>query len=166
MAYEEVSKELERVIAYIKSGDCTDEDKRRITKETIQNIETYVNPGWLQYRKAMSTNHAVVEKRDYGNYIKGLYGEKFIDCFGGFGIFTCGHHNEEIVDVVRSQLDRQALHSQELLDPLRGYLAKAVSGITPGDLQKCFFTNGGAEAVEMALKLARIATGGRYFISW
>lgn len=54
---------------------------------------------------------------------------------------------------------------KELLDPLRGYLAKALADITPGDLQYCFFTNGGAEAVEMALKLARIATGGRWFIS-
>jgi putrescine aminotransferase len=165
LPYEKVSKELERVIGYINKKRYTDEDKDRITKETIQNIETYVNPGWLKYRKSMSTNHAVVECFDYDNYIEGLYGEKFIDCFGGFGIFTCGHHNEEIIEVVRAQLDRQALHSQELLDPLRGYLAKAVADITPGDLQKCFFTNGGAEAVEMALKLARIATGGRYFIS-
>jgi len=67
--------------------------------------------------------------------------------------------------VVKAQLDHQALHSQELLDPLRGYLAKAVADITPGDLQYCFFTNGGAEAVEMSLKLARIATGGRWYIS-
>jgi putrescine aminotransferase len=100
-----------------------------------------------------------------GTYCTGLYGEEFIDCLGGFGIYTCGHRNEEIVDVVKAQLDHQALHSQELLDPLRGYLAKAVADITPGDLEKCFFTNGGAEAVEMALKLARIATGGRWYIS-
>ena len=40
-----------------------------------------------------------------------------------------------------------------------------MADITPGDLQYCFFTNGGAEAVEMALKLARIATGGRWVIS-
>ena len=165
MPYEKVSQELERVIGYIKTRDYTDEERDIITKETIENIETYVNPGWLKYRKSMSTNHAVVESRDYENYIEGLYGEKFIDCFGGFGIFTCGHHNGEIIDVVKSQLDYQALHSQELLDPFRGYLAKAVADITPGDLQKCFFTNGGAEAVEMALKLARIATGARYFIS-
>ena len=40
-----------------------------------------------------------------------------------------------------------------------------MADITPGDLRHCFFTNGGAEAVEMALKLARIATGGRWYIS-
>jgi putrescine aminotransferase len=37
--------------------------------------------------------------------------------------------------------------------------------ITPGDLQYAFFTNGGAEAVEMALKLARLATGKQWYIS-
>ena len=62
-------------------------------------------------------------------------------------------------------MDRYALHSQELVDPLRGYLAKTLAMITPGDLQYAFFTNGGAEAIEMALKLARLATGGRWYIS-
>jgi putrescine aminotransferase len=66
---------------------------------------------------------------------------------------------------VHAQLDRQALHSQELVDPLRGYLAKVMAEITMGDLQYCFFTNGGAEANEMAIKLARIATGGRWYIA-
>ncbi|WP_162502883.1 putrescine aminotransferase [Treponema endosymbiont of Eucomonympha sp.] len=165
MSYEEVSKEIERVIGYIRSTDFSDEEKETITQEALQNVSQYVNPGWLKYRKSVSTNSAVIEKSDYGCYIEGLYGEKFLDCFGGYGIFTCGHRNEEIVNVVRAQLDKQALHSQELIDPLRGYLAKMVAAITPGDLEKCFFTNGGAEAVEMALKLARIATGGRFYIS-
>jgi putrescine aminotransferase len=40
-----------------------------------------------------------------------------------------------------------------------------MSSITPGDLQYCFFTNGGAEAVEMSLKLARLATKKSWFIS-
>ena len=86
-----------------------------------------------------------------------LNGEKFLDCLGGFGIYTAGHSEPEIVDAVKAQLNRQGLHSQELIDPLRGYLAKAVADITPGDLKQCFFTNCGTEAVEMALKLARIA---------
>jgi len=162
---DKVLKELNKVIKFIHSDELTESEKKEITQETVDNFETFVSPGWLKYRKSVSTNAAVVEWKDYGSYCTGLYGEEFIDCLGGFGIYTCGHRNPEIIDTVKAQLDHQALHSQELLDPLRGYLAKAVAAITPGDLEKCFFTNGGAEAVEMALKLARIATGGKWFIS-
>ena len=165
MSYEQVSKDLEKVVKYIHSDNLTEEDKKTITKDTIQYFDEFVSPGWLKYRKSVSTNSAVVEWTDHDGVCEGLYGEEFIDCLGGFGIYTCGHRNEEILDTVIAQLGHQALHSQELLDPLRGYLAKAVADITPGDLQYCFFTNGGAEAVEMSLKLARIATGGRWYIS-
>ena len=162
---ENILKELNKVIKFIHSDELTEAEKKEITEETVSYFEKYVSPGWLKYRKSVSNNAAVVEWKDSGAYCTGLYGEEFIDCLGGFGIYTCGHRNPEIIDTVKAQLDHQALHSQELLDPLRGYLAKAVSDITPGDLEKCFFTNGGAEAVEMALKLARIATGGKWFIS-
>ncbi len=94
-----------------------------------------------------------------------MYGTRFIDCLGGYGVYTAGHRNPEIVKAVEAQLHRYALHSQELVDPLRGYLAQLVAMITPGDMQYAFFCNGGAEAVEMALKLARLASGKHYFIS-
>ena len=165
MSYEQVSSDLGRVLGYIHSDRLSDEEKDTMTKETIHYFDQYVSPGWLKYRKSVSTNSAVLEWTDREAVVEGLYGEEFIDCLGGFGIYTCGHRNPEILDAVKAQLDHQALHSQELLDPLRGYLAKAMADITPGDLEKCFFTNGGAEAVEMALKLARIATGGRWYIS-
>ena len=165
MEYKDVLSELETVIGYIHSDSLTDGEKETITKDTLNYFDNYVSPGWLKYRKSVSTNSAVVEWSDHDSVCSGLYGEEFIDCLGGFGIFTCGHRNPEILDTIKAQLDHQALHSQELLDPLRGYLAKALAGITPGDLQYCFFTNGGAEAVEMALKLARIATGSRWYIS-
>lgn len=158
-------KEAKRVLGYIESTDLSKEEKDQITKDSIENFNTNVNPGWLLYRKSMSTDAACVEWTDTEEHFTDLYGNDFIDCLGGFGIFTTGHRNPEILKYVKAQLDKYALHSQELVDPLRGYLAKLVAMITPGDLQYCFFTNGGAEAVEMALKLARLATGGRYFIS-
>ena len=167
---EQVIKDLDRVVRLIKtdSKDITPEEKKQMVAETLDQFDNYVSPGWLKYRKSVSSDSeagAVLEWEDEGAYCYGLNGEKFIDCLGGFGIYTCGHRNPKILEVVKAQLDHQALHSQELLDPLRGYLAKAMAEITPGDLQYCFFTNGGAEAVEMALKLARIATGGRWYIS-
>lgn len=165
-AYKEAAlKEAKRVLGYIESKELTNEEKDQITKDSIENFNKNVNPGWLVYRKSMSTDAACVEWSDTEEHFTDLYGNDFIDCLGGFGIFTTGHRNPEILKYVKAQLDKYALHSQELVDPLRGYLAKLVAMITPGDLQYCFFTNGGAEAVEMALKLARLATGGRYYIS-
>ncbi|OJU18542.1 MAG: putrescine aminotransferase [Clostridiales bacterium 43-6] len=165
MCKSQTKKELEKVLGYIESAELKDEDKKQIEADAIENYNTFVNPGWLKYRKSVSTNAAFIEWMDHDQYFYDVNGEEFIDCLGGFGIYMCGHRNPEILKYVSAQLNRQALHSQELLDPLRGYLAKVMSEITPGDLQYCFFTNGGAEAVEMALKLARIATGGRYIIS-
>ncbi len=158
-------KEAKRILGYIERPELTEEEKVQITKDSIENFNTNVNPGWLEYRKSVSTDSACVEWTDTEEHFTDLYGNDFIDCLGGFGIYTCGHRNPDIVKYVKAQLDKYALHSQELVDPLRGYLAKLVSMITPGDLQYCFFTNGGAEAIEMALKLARLATGGRYYIS-
>ena len=154
---EQVIKDLDRVIGLINTDmkDIPAEEKKQMVADTIDHFDNYVSPGWLKYRKSVSSDSeqgAVLEWQDEGAYCYGLNGEKFIDCLGGFGIYTCGHRNPEILKTVKAQLDHQALHSQELLDPLRGYLAKALADITPGDLQYCFFTNGGAEAVEMALR--------------
>lgn len=158
-------KEAKRVMDYILKDDLQKDEKDQIVSDSIENFNNNVNPGWLEYRKSVSTNSAFVEWTDSEEHFVDLYGNEFIDCLGGFGIYTCGHRNPEILKYVQAQLGRYALHSQELVDPLRGYLAKLLSMITPGDLQYAFFTNGGAEAVEMALKLARLATGGRWFIS-
>jgi putrescine aminotransferase len=158
-------KEVQRVVSYIEKPELTKEEKDRIVADSIKNFNENVNPGWLEYRKSVSTDAAFVEWTDSVDCFEDLYGTKFIDCLGGFGIYTCGHRNPEILKTVKAQLDKYALHSQELVDPLRGYLANILAMITPGDLQYAFFTNGGAEAVEMALKLARLATGGRWYIS-
>ena len=154
-----------RVVGYIEKDELTDADKKAIHDESIQNFNENVNPGWLEYRKSVSTDAAFVEWEDEGDVFRDLNGTEFIDCLGGFGIFACGHGNPAIRKTVQAQLNRYALHSQELVDPLRGYLAKILGLCTPGDLQYSFFCNGGAEAVEMALKLARLATGGRWYIS-
>ena len=99
---------------------------------------------------------AAVEWSDAGlNAYRDVHGREYIDCLGGFGIFNVGHSNPRVVKAVMDQLRRQPLHSQDLLDPLRGMLARTLALLTPGDLEYSFFCNSGTEAIEAALKLAR-----------
>jgi putrescine aminotransferase len=58
-----------------------------------------------------------------------------------------------------------ALNSQELLEPWRAALAKTLAEVTPGDLQNCFFINNGTDAIEGAIKLARLFTKRHTFVS-
>jgi putrescine aminotransferase len=117
-----------------------------------------VNPGFLKYRKSVSTDYTAVEWEDSGAKFTDVYGKVFIDCLGGYGIYNVGHRHPKVLEAVVNQMKRQALHSQELLDPLRAMLARLLAMITPGDLQYSFFTNSGTESVEGALKLARLHT--------
>ncbi len=161
----EVLNQASRVLDYILKPELSEEEKKKIIDDSVDNFNQHVNPGWLVYRKSVSTDATFVEWQDSEETFQDVHGTSFIDCLGGFGVYTAGHRNPEIVKAVAAQLNRYALHSQELVDPLRGYLAQLVAMITPGDMQYAFFCNGGAEAVEMALKLARLASGKHYFIS-
>lgn len=109
---EQVIKDLDRVIGLINTDmkDIPAEEKKQMVADTIDHFDNYVSPGWLKYRKSVSSDSeqgAVLEWQDEGAYCYGLNGEKFIDCLGGFGIYTCGHRNPEILKTVKAQLDHQ-----------------------------------------------------------
>lgn len=165
MNREAVIKESSRILDYILKDELSTEEKDRIVSDSVENYAAFVNPAILSARKSVSSDYSFVEWEDEGAVFRDTHGVEFIDCLGGFGIYMLGHRNPRVVEVVQAQLNRYALHSQELVEPLRGYLSKLVEMITPGDLQYSFICNGGAEAVEMALKLARLASGKTCFIS-
>ena len=143
------------------------EDKNQIIKHTLENFDDYFNRGFLHYRKSVAEaeDFAAIEWTGQGSIIEDIMGREFIDCLGGFGVYNMGIRQPKIVAAVKAQLDRMPLSSQELLDPLRGYLAELLGELTPGDLQDCFFINNGTDAVEGALKLARLYTKRSGFIS-
>src|SRR6202049_2019665 len=148
----------QRVLDLIAKTDITPDDVKWVTEETVNGFRDHVNPGFLEYRKATSVEHAAaaVEWSDAGlNAYRDVTGKEYIDCLGGFGIFNVGHRHPKVVKAVTDQLKRQALHSQDLLDPLRAMLAKALAMVTPGELEYAFFCNSGTETIEAALKLAR-----------
>lgn len=89
----------------------------------------------------------------------------YLDFAGGYGVFTLGHRHPEVVQAVQDQLQRQPLSSRVLLNPQAAYLARDLARVAPGRLQYSFFCNSGTEAVEGALKLARLATGRTGFVA-
>jgi len=160
--YESIHAYSQKVLDLISKKDVNEEDRKWITKETVDGFRDYVNPGFLEYRKCVTAGgqFAAVEWKDHGaNCFEDVNGKVYIDCLGGFGIYNVGHRHPKVMKAVRDQMDRQALHSQDLLDPLRAMCAKMLNDITPGDLKYSFFTNSGTESVECALKLAKGTQG-------
>lgn len=80
-------------------------------------------------------------------------------------MFNLGWSHPEVIEAVAAQLQKSAQCSQELLDPLRGVLCKLLAMTLPGKIQYAFLVNSGAEAVEGALKLAKVYTGRTGFIT-
>jgi putrescine aminotransferase len=140
------------------------DERQRVIEESVQYWNEHVNAGFLQYRKSVSTDYTAVEWEDEGAVFKDVNGKEFIDILGGFGIYVTGHRHPKVLKAVMDQLQKQAIHSQELIDPLRTYLARLVAMITPGDLTYSFFSNSGTESVEGCLKMAILTTGRRRLV--
>lgn len=153
------------ILSFIESETLTVEQKKKIVSDSVENFTNHVTKAILAHRKSVSTDYSVVEWEDEGAIFRDTMGDEYIDCLGGYGVYLLGHRHPKVVKAVEAQLKRYALHSQEMVDPLRGYLSKLVAYITPGDLQHSYLVNCGTEANEMALKLARLATGKKCFIS-
>jgi len=143
------------------------EDKARIEQDTVENFANHINKGWLKYRKSMTEagDYASVEWTGLGSKLIDTRGREFIDVLGGFGLYSAGIRHPKIVAAAKAQLDRSPQYSQEMLDPLRAHLGKVLANILPGDIQYGFFINSGTEAVDGAMKLAKLYTGKSGFIS-
>ena len=143
-------------------------DKREwIAGEVGGNFANYVNKGFLKYRKSVTETEdfVVTDWTGQGSIMKDVLGREYIDMLGGYGLYSPGIRHPKIVAAVKAQLDRSPQYSQELLDPLRAHLAKVISLLTPGDIQYGFFANSGTEAVDGAMKLAKLYTGRKGFIA-
>ena len=163
----EVQKQTQRYLELIAGKEMTTEEKQGFIAETVESYEKYSNRGFISYRKAVTQagQFAALEWSGQGAILRDLLGREYIDCLGGYGIFSAGVNHPKIVKAVTDQLSRMALNSQELLEPWRAALAKVLAQVTPGDLQNSFFINNGTDAIEGAIKLARLYTKRSTFIS-
>jgi putrescine aminotransferase len=137
-----------------------------IIEESKNNFAEHFNRGWLEYRKSVTEagDWASVEWSGKGSTFTDVVGRKYIDWLGGFGMLDLGWCHPEVVEAVIAQVKRSPMPSQELIDPLRGVLARLMSEITPGDLKYSWFAASGTEAIEASIKIAKLYTGKSAFI--
>lgn len=153
-------KYSEKWLELIKKPEVTQEEGKQIIEESVSNFADYFNKNWLEYRKSVTEagDWACVEWNGRGAIFKDVLGREYIDCLGGYGMMDHGWSHPDVVAAVASQLKRTPMPSQELIDPLRGVLAHMMADITPGDIQYSFFCASGTEAIEGAIKLAKMYT--------
>ena len=132
-------------------------------EETIEKYEKYLNPAVARLFRFMGL--ASVETKAEGWIITDSDGREFIDCLGGYGMFCLGHRHPKIVEAVKGALDTIPMCGEILFNRPMADLAERLAEITPGNLQYSFFVNSGTEAVEGALKIARLATGRKKYIA-
>ena len=99
-----------------------------------------------------------------GIYIEDLQGRRYMD-FHGNNVHQVGFSNPDVIAAIKKQLDEMPFCTRRYTNRVAVDLARKLSEIAPGDLNKSLFCPGGAEAIGMALKLARLATGRHKTIS-
>jgi putrescine aminotransferase len=95
------------------------------------------------------------ESRSCGSYVWDEQGRRFLDC-GGYGVFLLGHCHPRVVEAVVRQVRTNPLSTRLLLNPVLAQAAEDLASVSPAGLDNVLFTTGGAEAVEAAMKLARL----------
>jgi putrescine aminotransferase len=128
--------------------------------ETIARYRAHVSEGMAMLAELMDAH---VEARSDGTRIWDEEGTEYLDC-GGYGVFLLGHRYPRVVAAVHEQLDRHPMSSRVLLNGDLARAAEQLARVAPEGLDYVFFTNSGAEATELAIKLARV-NGRRRLIS-
>jgi predicted acetylornithine/succinylornithine family transaminase len=116
------------------------------SEQTIQLFKQYVIPNYNRY--------PVCLVRGEGSYVWDAEDNRYLDFFPGWGCNLIGHCPPRLVEAVRDQVGRLIHVPNTWYMEAQGLLAKELSERSFGG--KCFFCNSGAEAIEAAIKLARL----------
>lgn len=94
-----------------------------------------------------------------GVYFWNADGKKFIDWSSQLMNVNIGHGNKYVNESIKSEVDKLSFAYPGIGTEARASLGKKLSEITPKHITKSFFTNGGADAIENAIKMARLSSG-------
>lgn len=114
------------------------------------------------YMPAFTRDMAIVKGE--GSKVWDADGKEYIDCVAGIAVCSTGHCHPAVVNALCDQAHTLIHCSNLYYIPHQGELAKKLVEVT--GLHKAFFNNSGAEAMDGALKLARVRTGRKKFVSF
>ena len=115
--------------------------------------------------QSLSTPCLSAVRRAEGVWLEDLAGGRLLD-FHGNNVHHLGYGHPRLIAAIKAQLDELPFAPRRFTNRPAVALARKLAEIAPGDLSKALFAPGGSEAVEMALKLARAATGRHKTISF
>lgn len=124
-------------------------------EEIIRLNRDYTLFSWA----AQGTVDPIPVVRAEGVYLWDADGRRYLDFSSQLMNVNIGHSHPRVIAAIKEQADRLLYAAPSFATQVRGELGRLLAEITPGNLKKTFFTLGGAEAVENAIKIARMVTG-------
>lgn len=128
----------------------------KLDNEIYQSYTDNISSSYPEYLKRLGINNIAVEAN--GVYITDSNGKQYIDCTCGYGIFNLGHNHPKITESVIDVLKSNKLLNRSFINDLQVEFAEAIQKVVPSDLTCTYLCNSGSEAVDSALKLAKLAT--------
>ena len=101
--------------------------------------------------------YPVAFERGKGVFLYDFEGKKYLDFVAGLGVNALGHAHPRIVKAIREQVARVIHISNLYYNEYQGRLAERLSQLSGSNFDRVFFSNSGTEAMEGAIKLARLA---------
>ena len=131
------------------------ESNTELGRQVVADAKRYVLHSWSVQNALDPIPVAGGEGRHFWDYD----GKRYLDFASQLVNVSIGHQHPKVVAAIKEQADKLCTIGPPMATEPRSTLARMLAEITPGDLEMSFFTNGGAEANENAIKLARWYTG-------
>ena len=129
-----------------------------MTNEQIRNLEDRHTSGF--YRK-----QPIAIVRGEGARLWDADGKEYIDCMSGHGVATVGHANPCVAEAIAKQARCLITCAEAFYNDRRAELLAKLAEITHPSLERAFLCNSGTEAMEGAIKIARLATGRKKIVA-
>jgi taurine--2-oxoglutarate transaminase len=131
------------------------ESNAALGKQIVQEDRDYLIHSWSVQSAISPLAVAGAEGRYFWDYD----GKRYLDFASQLVNVSIGHQHPKVVAAIKEQADKLCTIGPSMANEQRSELARLLAEVTPGDLRYSFLTNGGAEANENAIKLARWVTG-------